>query len=154
MVYALIRISWSQLIEGVALGILLALLYFTLLTDVPVTTVLGGYVIIVFFVSSALASSPTSGLILALSVLIGEIPTEFFYLCSTYGAVDVSILPYAVGIILFVARIPLFPVAGAFGGYVGREYFAEKARPVRRRRKVVKRKTGETPANRAERVSS
>jgi hypothetical protein len=143
----LTRVSWSQIIEGVALGILLALLGLTLLTDVPEVTVLGGYVIIVFFVSSSLASSPTSGLILALSVLMAEIPTEYFYLSSTYTVMDVSILPYAVGMILFVARIPLFPVAGAFGGYVGREYFAEpKPRSVRTRRRAGKRKTGITPA--------
>jgi hypothetical protein len=143
----LVRISWSRVAEGVALGILLALVDLTLLTEVPEITVLGGYVIIVFLVSSALTSSPASGLTLALSVLMGEIPTEFFYIRSTYVAADVFILPYAVGIILFVARIPLFPAAGAFGGYVGREYFAERRRrSVRRRRKVGKRKTGETPA--------
>jgi hypothetical protein len=143
----LVRVSWSQIIEGVALGIVLALVYLELLTVVPEMTVLAGYVLVVFFVSSSLASSPTSGLILALSVLVGEIPTEFFYLRSSYGGLDLSILPYAVGIILFVLRIPLFPIAGAFGGYVGREYFAEpKTRSVRTRRRVGRRKTAAASA--------
>jgi hypothetical protein len=145
----LVRFSWLQVVEGVALGILLALVDLMLLTNAPETTVLGGYVVIVFLVSLALTSSPMSGLTLGLSTIVGEIPTEFFYLRSAFGGLDLAVLPYAVGMILFVARIPLFLVAGAFGGYVGGEYFAEpKVRAVRTRRKVVRRKreAGETPA--------
>jgi hypothetical protein len=61
-------------------------------------------------------------------VLIGEVVAELVYFFSVYG-MDVLLLPYMVGLSLFVGRIPLFILAGAFGGYVGREYFAEpKAR--------------------------
>jgi hypothetical protein len=143
----LVRVSWLQIAEGVASGIILALVDLMLLADVPETTVLCGYAIIVFLVSLALTTSPTSGLTLALSALLGEIPTEFFYLRSAYGAVDLAVLPYAVGVTFFVTRIPLFLFAGAFGGYIGREYFAEpKARSVRTRRRTRKKRVGETPA--------
>jgi hypothetical protein len=115
-------------VEGVGLGVLFAAASLVLLAGVPDTTLLGGYTIVLFLVSAALTSSPKSGLTLALSVLIGEVVAELVYFFSVYG-MDVLLLPYVVGLSLFVGRIPLFILAGVFGGYVGREYFAEpKAR--------------------------
>jgi hypothetical protein len=34
-------------------------------------------------------------------------------------------MPYAVGLTLFLGMIPMFPVAGAFGGFLSREFSAE-----------------------------
>jgi hypothetical protein len=117
-------IAYSSVAEGVTLGVLFALMGLILLPEVPDQTLLGGYVIIIFLVTVALTTSPISGFTLGVSAVIGEVLAESVYLSIAYG-VDIMVLPYAAGLSLFVARIPLFPLAGAFGGYLGREYFAE-----------------------------
>jgi uncharacterized membrane protein YgdD (TMEM256/DUF423 family) len=120
---------------GLTVGVLLSLVALLLVPDLPEVTVLGAYAIVVFLVSASLTSSPKRGLFLGLFTALGQTITELIYFISVYAA-DVTILPFAVGIILFVGRIVLFPLTGGLGGYVGREYSSEK--PKRESRKIVR----------------
>ena len=66
--------------------------------------------------------------VLGLFAVIGESVTDFIYFLFGYG-LQALVVPYAVGFVLFVGRIPVFPLVGAIGGYLGRQYFAEKTKP-------------------------
>jgi hypothetical protein len=122
-------IGW---IVGLALGCVFALVGLVVVPEVSDQMLLGAYAIILIFVSAALASSARAGLVLAVFTILSETLIEMAYFVSVYGA-HISLVPYAVGFILFVGRILLFPLAGAFGGYLGQEYFGETS----------KRRTGE-----------
>jgi hypothetical protein len=114
-------------IEGCALGVLLSLLSVVLL-DVSDVTLLGAFTLVVLLVSASLTSSPRDGAFLGLFAVIGESVTDFMYFIFGYG-LQALLVPYAVGFVLFVGRIPVFPLVGAIGGYLGRQYIAEKAQP-------------------------
>jgi hypothetical protein len=81
----------------------------------------------VLLVSTSRTSSERGGLFFGLFVVIGESLTDFIYFL--YGGLELSLIPYAVGFVLFVGRIPVFPLMAAIGGYLGRQYFPEKTRP-------------------------
>jgi hypothetical protein len=135
--------SWRKAsIAGSALGAVLSLLSILLL-DIPEVTLLGAYALFLLLVSASLTSSPRAGALFGLFAVIGESVTDCAYFLS-YGT-QVLLVPYAVGFILFAGRIPVFPLAGVIGGYLGREYVAEKTRPTlrARNRAYVSRKTGE-----------
>jgi hypothetical protein len=114
-------------IEGCALGVLLSLLSVVLL-DISDVTLLGAYTLVLLLVSASLTSSQRDGAFFGLFAVIAESVTDFVYYLFGYG-VQASLVPYAVGFILFVGRIPLFPLMGAIGGYLGQRYFAEKTKP-------------------------
>ena len=118
------RKTW---IEGCALGVLLSLLSVVLL-DISDVTLLGAFTLILLLVSAALTSSERVGAFFGLFAVIGESATDFIYFVFGYG-LAAPIVPYAVGFALFVGKIPLFPLMGAIGGYLGRQYFAEKSKP-------------------------
>lgn len=119
-------------IAGLALGCLFALVGLVVVPEVSDQMLLGAYAIVLMFVCAALVSSARAGLVLAALTILSETLTEVAYFVYVYGA-HISLVPYAVGFILFVGRIPLFPLTGAFGGYLGQEYFGETS----------KRRTGE-----------
>jgi hypothetical protein len=114
-------------IEGCALGVLLSLLSVALLS-VSDTTLFVAYTLVVLLVSASLTSSQRNGAFFGLFAMIAESVTDFIYYVLGSG-VHPLLVPYAVGIVLFVSRIPVFPLAGAIGGYVGERYFAEKTKP-------------------------
>ena len=114
-------------IEGCALGVLLSLLSVVLL-DISDVTLLGAYTLVLLLVSASLTSSQRDGAFFGLFAVIGESVTDFIYFVFGYG-LQALLVPYAVGFILFVGRIPVFPLVGAIGGYLGRQYFAEKSKP-------------------------
>lgn len=114
-------------IEGCALGILLSVLSVVLL-DVSDVILLGAYTLVLLLVSASLTSSQRDGAFFGLFAVIGESVTDFTYFIFGYGA-QALLVPYAVGFILFVGRIPVFPLVGAIGGYLGRQYLAEKTKP-------------------------
>jgi hypothetical protein len=117
--------SWKKAsVEGSALGVPLSLLSIWLL-GVPAETVLAAYALLLLLLSAYLTSYPREGALLGLFAVIGESVTDFVYFVSVQG-LQVLLVPYAVGLTLFVGRIPLFPFLGAAGGYLGREYFADK----------------------------
>jgi hypothetical protein len=125
--------SWKRAsVEGSALGVLLSLLSIVLL-GISDVTLLGGYALLLLLLSASLTSSPRAGALLGLFAVIGESVTDFVYFLSGYGA-QLSLVPYAVGFILFVGRIPVFPLLGAIGGYLGQQYFAEKDKKPRMKR--------------------
>jgi hypothetical protein len=113
-------------IEGCALGVLLSLLSVVLLS-ISDATLLGAYAFIVLLVSTSRSSSERDGLFLGLFVVIGESATDLIYFL--YGGLQPLLVPYAVGFVLFVGRIPVFPLVAAIGGYLGRQYFAERTKP-------------------------
>ena len=114
-------------IEGCALGVLLSLLSIVLL-DISDMMLLGAFTLL--SCSSQQLSHPRQrdGALFGLFAVIGESVTDFIYFIFGYG-LEASIVPYAVGFVLFVGRIPVFPLVGAIGGYLGRQYFAEKTKP-------------------------
>jgi hypothetical protein len=113
---------------GVALGAILWLVGLVLLgTDVSDQLLLAAFTVVVFLVSASLATSAQRGLVLGVFAMIAQTLIDVVYFVSVYGA-DLGLVPYAAGLALFVGRIPLFPLAGAFGGYLGQEYFSEKSR--------------------------
>jgi hypothetical protein len=112
-------------IEGCALGVLLSLLSVVLL-NISDVTLLGAYALIVLLVSASRTSSERAGLFFGLFVVIGESATDFIYFL--YGGLQPLLIPYAVGFVLFVGRIPVFLLLAAIGGYLGRQYFPEKTR--------------------------
>jgi len=114
-------------IEGCALGVLLSLLSILLLAISDVT-LLGAYALVLLLVSASLTSSERDGAFFGLFAVIGESVIDFAYFIFSYG-VDALLVPYAVGFVLFVGRIPLFPLVGALGGYMGQQYFAGKTKP-------------------------
>ena len=114
-------------IEGCALGVLLSLLSVVLL-NISDVTLLGAYTLVLLLVSASLTSSQRDGAFFGLFAVIGESVTDFIYFIFGYG-VQALLVPYAVGFILFVGRIPVFPLVGAIGGYLGQRYFAEKTKP-------------------------
>jgi asparagine N-glycosylation enzyme membrane subunit Stt3 len=134
--------SWKKAsLEGSALGVLLSLLSIWLL-GIPAQTVLGAYALLLLLLSAYLTSSPRAGALVGLFAVIGESVTDFAYFVLTQNA-QVSLVPYAVGFILFAGRIPVFPLFGAMGGYLGREYFAEDIKPrLRTNRGHPSRKSG------------
>jgi hypothetical protein len=114
-------------VVGVALGAILSLVGLVLLgTDVSDQLLLGAFTVVVFLVSASLATSAKRGLVLGVFAMIAQTVIDVIYFVSVYGA-DLGLVPYAAGFALFVGRIPLFPLAGAFGGYLGQEYFSEKS---------------------------
>jgi hypothetical protein len=117
---------------GLTVGVLLSLIAVLLLPELAQVTVLGAYAIVVFLVSASLTSSTKAGVTLGLFTLVGQTITELIYFISVY-AVDVTILPFAVGVTLFVGRIVLFPLTGGLGGYLGGEYSSEKLKRESRR---------------------
>jgi hypothetical protein len=113
------------LAAGSALGALLALTSLAVMTEVSDEMLLAAYTIVVLLVSASLMPSARYGLMFALVTITAEAVTELVYLVSTYH-VDVSLLPYAAGLVLFIGRIPLFILAGVLGGYLGRTHIAER----------------------------
>jgi hypothetical protein len=141
--------SWGKAsIEGCALGVLLSLLSIWLL-GIPAETLLGAYGLLLLLLSAYLASSPGAGALVGVFAVIGESVTDFAYFVFFQNAMA-SLVPYAVGFVLFIGRIPIFPLLGAFGGYLGREYFAEdtKRRLRARNRGYPFRKSGERKGER------
>jgi hypothetical protein len=114
-------------IEGCALGVLLSLLSVVLL-DISDVALLGAYTLVLLLVSASLTSSQRDGVFFGLFAVIGESVMDFIYFVFGFG-VQALLVPYAVGFNLFVVRIPVFPLAGAIGGYLGQRYFAEKTKP-------------------------
>ena len=128
--------SWKKAsLEGSALGVLLSLLSIWLL-GIPAETVLGAYALLLLLLSAYLTSSPRAGALVGLFAVIGESVIDFAFFVFAQNA-QVSLVPYAVGFILFAGRIPVFPLFGAMGGYLGREYFAEDTKPRLRARNRV-----------------
>ena len=130
-------VSLRVAVAGLVAGVLLT---FTgvMLPRVSDVILLCGFAIVLVLASSSLASSARAGFIFALFALLGENVADFVYFVFAYGA-DISLLPYALGFILFVGRIPLFPLAGALGGYLGQEFFAEPGKRKGLREKSRKR---------------
>lgn len=127
-------------IEGSAIGVLLSVLSIVLL-NISALTLLGAYALLLLLLSMYLTSSPRAGALLGLFAVIGESVTDLAYFVLAQG-LPASLVPYAAGLILFVGRIPVFPLLGAIGGHLGREYFADSARPrsqVRNRRYMSRR---------------
>lgn len=122
--------SKKSIMEGLALGVLLSLLSIFLLS-VPDMMLLGAFSLILVFISAWLTSSPRAGAIFGLFALIGESVTDFAYFLLGQG-MQVSLVPYAVGFILFVGRIPMFPSLGYLGGYLGEQYFADEKPRIKR----------------------
>jgi hypothetical protein len=116
---------WKASLEGSAVGLLLSLLSIWLL-GVPPETLLAGYALLLLLFSAYLTSYPREGALLGLFAVIGESVIDFVYFVSVKGLLA-PLLPYAVGSILFFGRIPFFPLFGAIGGYLGREYFTDKS---------------------------
>jgi hypothetical protein len=120
--------SWKKTsVEGCALGVVLSLLSIWLL-GTPAETLLVAYALLLLLLSAYLTSSPRAGALLGLSAVIGESIIDFVYFISVQGLM-VPFVPYAVGFTLFVGRIPVFPLLGATGGYLGQQYFAEETKP-------------------------
>jgi hypothetical protein len=127
LVVALSMNSRKVWIEGCALGVLLSLLSVALLS-ISDTTLFGAYTLVVLLASASLTSSQRNGAFFGLFAMIAESVTDFIYYVLGSG-VDPLLVPYAVGLVLFIGRIPVFPLAGAVGGYLGERYFAEKTKP-------------------------
>jgi hypothetical protein len=119
--------NWKASIEGCALGVLLSLLSIWLL-GIPAETLLGAYGLLLLLLSAYLTSSPRAGALVGLFAVIGESVTDFTYFVFFQNTMA-SLVPYAAGFILFAGRIPVFPLLGAIGGYMGHQYFAEEAKP-------------------------
>ena len=114
-------------IVGFAVGGILSFVGLSLLgTDISDQVLLSAYTIVIFLVSASLATSAKRGLVLGVFAVIAQAVIEVIYFVSVYAA-DLQLVPYAAGFALFVGRIPLFPLAGAFGGYLGQQYFPEKS---------------------------
>ena len=114
-------------VVGFALGAILSLVSLALLgTDVSDQMLLGAFTVVVFLVSASLTTSAKRGLVLGVFAVIAQAVIDVIYFVSVYAA-DLQLVPYAAGFALFVGRIPLFPLAGALGGYLGQEYFSEKS---------------------------
>jgi len=141
--------NWKASIEGCALGVLLSLLSIWLL-GIPAETLLGAYALLLLLLSAYLTSSPRAGALLGLFTVIGESVIDFYYFVSVHGVQLLPLVPYAVGFVLFVGRIPVFPLWGAIGGYLGHRYFAEDAKPRLRARtpRQAVRKSGERKGGR------
>jgi hypothetical protein len=134
---------WEVSIEGCAVGVPLSLLSIWLL-GIPAETILAAYALLLLLFSAYLTSSPRGGALLGLFAVIGESVIDFAYLVSVQG-VAVSLVPYAVGFVLFAGRIPVFPLLGAIGGYLGEQYFTEDRKPklrVRKKRRKTVEKRG------------
>jgi hypothetical protein len=117
----------TSAVIGFGLGVLLSLVGVVLLgTDISDQMLLGAFTIVVFLVSASLAASAKRGLVLGVFAVIAQAVIDVIYFVSVYGA-DLQLVPYAAGFALFVGRVPLFPLAGALGGYLGQEYFSEKS---------------------------
>jgi len=124
------------LIEGLAVGVLISILDLVVLREVSDQLVLlCGYAVVVLLVSASLTSSAKAGFLLAVFTVIGATVIGLIY----YGG-DLLLAPYAVGFYLFVGRIPLFPIAGALGGYLGKRYFTKEAEGKGKREKSRKRR--------------
>lgn len=123
------KLAW---IEGCALGILLSVLSIVLL-DISDAILLGAFALVLLLVSASLASSQRDGAFFGLFAVIGESVTDFICFVFGYG-LQASLVPYAAGFVLFVGKIPVFPLVGAIGGYLGRQYIAEKGKPLLRAR--------------------
>ena len=124
------------MIEGLVVGILISILDLVVLREVSdQLLLLCGYAVVVLLVSASLTSSAKAGFLLAFFTVIAATVVEFAY----YGA-DLLLVPYAVGFYLFVGRIPLFPIAGALGGYLGKRYFTREAEGKGKREKSRKRR--------------
>jgi hypothetical protein len=135
---------WKASLEGSAVGVLLSLLSIWLL-GIPAETLLAAYALLLLLFSGYLTSYPREGALLGLFAVIGESVIDFIYFVSVKGLL-VSLLPYGVGFILFVGRIPFFPLFGAIGAYLGREYFADKTElrlRARKRRPATRKTRGE-----------
>lgn len=115
-------------VAGLAVGPLLALIGLVVVPEVSDQLLLAGYAIALMLVAAAVTLSARAGLLLAVLTIVSETVTELAYFVSVPPGMDISLLPYAVGFALFVGRIPLFPIAGAFGGYLGGEFFAEESK--------------------------
>lgn len=113
-------------IEGSVLGVIFSLLAIALM-GVPDETLLFAYALLLLLFSAYLTSSPRMGALFGLFAIIGESVMDFVYFVFVSG-LQVSLVPYAAGLFLFLGRIPIFLILGALGGYLGREYFAEKLR--------------------------
>jgi hypothetical protein len=131
--------AWKKVsLEGSVLGVLLSLLSMWLL-GMPAEMLLGAYALILLLLSAYLTSSTREGALFGVFVVVGELVMDFIYSISVMG-VQVLLVPYAVGLALFVGRIPVFPLMGAIGGYLGQRYFAEKTRPRPRAKRSGKEK--------------
>jgi hypothetical protein len=117
---------WKALVEGCALGVLLSLLSVWLL-GVPAEILLVAYGLLMLLLSAYLTSSPRAGALLGAFAVIGESMIDFVYFVSVQGLM-VPLVPYAAGFVLFLGRIPVFPLLGAIGGYLGEQYFAEETK--------------------------
>jgi hypothetical protein len=119
---------WKRVLaEGCALGVVLSLLSVWLL-GITAETLLVAYALLLLLLSAYLTSWPRAGALLGLFAVIGESVMDFVYFIFVQG-LAVPLVPYAVGFVLFVGRIPVFPLLGAVGGYLGQQYFAEDTRP-------------------------
>jgi len=130
---------------GLAVGPLFALIGLLVIPDVSDQLLLAGYAIALMLIAAAVTLSTRAGLLLAVLTIITETLTELAYFVSVYG-IDISLLPYAVGFVLFVGRIALFPLAGAFGGYLGREFFAEESKGKMGEKARTSRRRGRRPS--------
>jgi len=120
-------------VEGCVLGVVLSFLSLVLM-DISDVMLLGAFTFLLLLASAALTSSERNGAFFGLFTVIGESVTDLIYFILGYG-LEASIVPYAVGLVLFVGRIPVFPLVGAVGGYLGRRYFAEKSKQRMRAKK-------------------
>ena len=119
--------GWKKAsLEGSALGVLLSLLSIWL--PIPAEMLLAAYALLLLLLSAYLASSPREGALLGLFAVVSEFVIDFVYWVFVQG-LQVLLVPYAVGFILFAGRIPVFPLMGAIGGYLGQQYFAENTKP-------------------------
>jgi hypothetical protein len=125
--------NMRAVLGGSAVGVLLSLLSMMLL-NIPDATMLTACGLLVLLFSAYVTSSARAGALFGLFVIISGSVVEFAYLVFVSGVV-VSLVPYAVGFVLFVGRIPVFLLLGAIGGYLGQEYFADKGKPRARRKR-------------------
>jgi hypothetical protein len=130
-------VSLKVVLAGLVVGVLLSFVGLVLL-QVPDQVLLCGFAIVLILASASLTSSARIGLVFAVFALVSENVVDLIYFVLAYGA-DLSVLPYALGFILFVGRIPLFPLAGALGGYLGQEYFTQHVKGKSLREKSRKR---------------
>jgi hypothetical protein len=143
VVVALSMNSKKVWVEGCGLGVLLSFLSIILL-NISDVTLLGAYALIVLLVSASLLSSERDGVYFGIFAVIAESVTDLVYYFFGYGLQALGV-PYAVGLFLFLGKIPVLPLMAVIGGYLGRQYFAEKAKPRLRAksRAITARKTGE-----------
>jgi hypothetical protein len=111
---------------GFSVGVMLGLVAILPAAEVSEQMLLAAYGVVVILISAALASTWKAGFMFGLFAIAGESVAESLYFVLALGT-DLLLVPFAAGFAFFLGRIPVFLLAGAVGGYLGGEYFADKS---------------------------